>query len=93
MPRATNAVARKRRKKKVKVKFAFSSTEAAATFTCTLDKGPAKRCRSPKEYGLKRGKHVFRVAATDAAGNADPSAASFKVRVKPAKRRHHRHHH
>lgn len=59
-------------------KFKFKSNEAGSTFQCRLDKGKFKKCRSPKTYKkLKPGKHVFKVKATDKAGNVS----------KPAKRR------
>lgn len=51
-------------------KFKFKSNEAGSTFQCKLDKGKFKTCRSPKTYKkLKPGKHVFKVRATDKAGN------------------------
>ena len=65
-----------------KAKFKFTSTEAGSTFQCKLDRKPFKPCRSPKKYkGLKPGKHVFKVRATDAAGNTDPSPAVKKFKV------------
>jgi hypothetical protein len=63
-------------------KFKFKSNEAGSTFQCKLDGKPAKSCRSPKTYkGLKPGKHVFKVWATDAAGNKDPTPAKKKFKV------------
>jgi CSLREA domain-containing protein len=63
-------------------KFTFTSTEAGSTFQCKLDGKPFKTCRSPKKYkGLKAGKHVFKVRATDAARNVDPSPAVKKFTV------------
>ena len=57
--------------------FAFSSNEPGSTFTCSLDNGPYAACSSPKTYnGLAVGAHTFAVIATDAAGNADDSAAT-----------------
>jgi hypothetical protein len=52
-------------------KFVFSSNEAGSKFKCKLDNKAFANCKSPKTYKkLKPGKHVFKVKATDAAGNA-----------------------
>jgi VCBS repeat-containing protein len=58
--------------------FTFHSTETGSTFGCKLDTGPVEACDAGmKTYtGLTRGSHTFSVVATDAAGNADPSAAT-----------------
>ena len=58
--------------------FVFSSTEApGARFGCSLDWGTFRRCESPKRYGgLGAGRHVFKVRATDVAGNVDRTPAS-----------------
>lgn len=65
-----------------KARFSFSSSEAQSTFTCKLDGKKPARCRSPKAYaGLRPGRHTFRVWATDAAGNRDPTAAKRTFRV------------
>ena len=54
----------------------FSSDEAGSTFRCKLDKKKMRPCSSPKRYkNLSEGGHRFRVRATDAAGNRDPSPA------------------
>jgi hypothetical protein len=67
---------------KGKAKFVFTSSEAGSTFACKLDGKTAAACRSPKSYsGLKPGRHSFRVWATDAAGNKDPSPAKRSFRV------------
>jgi hypothetical protein len=58
--------------------FAFSSNEAGATFECALDGGPFAPCASPVEQSdLLLGEHTFQVRATDAAGNVDPTPASW----------------
>lgn len=68
--------------KKTKVRFRFRSSEPGSSFRCKLDKKPFKPCSSPKKYRrLKRGKHRFKVRATDAAGNTDPSPARDRFRV------------
>jgi hypothetical protein len=60
----------------------FKSTEPGSTFTCKLDRKRYKPCRSPKKLkNLDQGKHKFRVRATDAAGNTDPTPAKLKFRV------------
>jgi hypothetical protein len=62
--------------------FKFKSTESGSKFKCKLDRKKYKRCKSPKTYhGLDPGKHVFKVKAVDADGNADktPAKDSFKV--------------
>jgi hypothetical protein len=64
------------------VTFRFKSSERHSTFECKLDRGRYKRCRSPKRLRhLERGKHVFRVRATDGAGNPDPTPAKRRFRV------------
>jgi len=62
-------------------KFKFKANEAGSTFQCKLDKGKFKKCSSPKTYKkLKPGKHVFKVKATDKAGNVGkPATKKFKV--------------
>ncbi len=64
------------------VKFRFSSDMPGSTFECKLDKKPFKKCKSPKKYkGLKPGKHLFKVRATDTKGTVDPVPAKKKFRV------------
>jgi hypothetical protein len=69
------------RRAKVRVKFAFKSSEAGSKFRCKLDKGAFRACASPKSYKVKRGRHTFRVFATDASGNVDPTPAKRKFKV------------
>jgi glucose/arabinose dehydrogenase len=63
-------------------RFTFSSSKHGSTFRCKLDRKPYRPCRSPQSYsGLKPGIHVFKVVATDPAGNADPTPAGFSWKV------------
>lgn len=63
-------------------KLRFRSSENGSTFTCKLDRRKASRCKSPKTYrNLKPGRHLFKVWATDAAGNKDPSPAKKAFRI------------
>ena len=60
----------------------FKSTEQGSTFECKLDRNTYKSCRSPKKLkNLDDGKHKFKVRATDAAGNSDPTPAKLRWRV------------
>lgn len=57
--------------------FDLSATEPGATFECSLD-GSFTACSTPKAYsGVADGAHVFQARAVDAAGNVDPSPASY----------------
>lgn len=68
--------------KRTTVKFRFSSSEPGSSFSCSLDRREFVPCDSPQRYrGLSPGRHSFRVRATDAAGNADPSAAVARFRI------------
>ena len=67
---------------KHKATFRFTSTEPGSTFRCKLDGKKWANCKSPRTYGnLKDGKHTFKVKATDAAGNVDPTPAKRSWRV------------
>ena len=62
--------------------FTFSSNQANSTFQCSLDGAGPSPCASPVTYSnLTEGSHNFQVRATDAAGNADPTPASFSWTV------------
>ena len=86
-PRDTRApqtrVTKKVRLGKRSVKFVFRSSEKGSKFKCSLDGRKFSRCKSPKKLKrLKKGKHTFRVRATDRAGNVDktPAKRTFRIR-------------
>jgi CSLREA domain-containing protein len=69
-PKVTVTKGPKAKSSSTTAKFKFKSNEAGSKFQCKLNKGKFKNCRSPKTYKkLKPGKHVFKVRATDKAGN------------------------
>lgn len=62
--------------------FTFSATDpddsSGFTFKCQLDGASLTPCTSPQSYsGLAEGNHTFSVAASDPAGNSDPTPASY----------------
>jgi hypothetical protein len=70
------------RTEKERAKFKFRSDEAGSTFRCKRDRKPWKPCTSPRKYrNLDEGKHKFKVAAIDPAGNMDrtPDKDTWKV--------------
>lgn len=80
--------------KKGKAKFGFESSEPGSTFECSLKGKDLDQavtafsdCASPRAYrGLDPGKFEFRVRATDAAGNVDPTPAVAKFEIKKQKK-------
>jgi len=65
--------------------FTFHCTGGPCAFECNLDSGGWSFCSAPKSYsGLLAGSHDFQVRATDAAGNLEPSPASYDWRIKDA---------
>ncbi len=62
--------------------FTFTSDDAEASFGCSMDGAPFEACTSPYDGGPQdAGEHTFEVRATDAAGNVDPTPASFPFTV------------
>jgi hypothetical protein len=59
--------------------FTFSANESA-TFRCRLDTATFDNCSSGISYsGLQPGEHVFRVEATDAAGNVAVASHTWTI--------------
>ncbi len=65
-----------------RVVFGFASSEAGSHFRCRLDRRPPRPCASPRAYTVGPGRHTVRVVAIDSAGNADPTPAVFRFRVR-----------
>lgn len=64
------------------IAFSFTSSEAGSTFGCRMDAGQFAPCTSPASYsGLSDGVHTFEVAATDRAGNTDPTPSAYSWTV------------
>ena len=65
--------------------FSFSGTDGGtgvASFQCSLNGGSFAGCASPKSYSdFFYGPNTFRVRAIDAAGNVDPTPASYTWEV------------
>jgi hypothetical protein len=68
--------------RKLKTRFRFFAMNRAQVrgFVCKIDRRPMKRCRSPRDYLVGIGKHVFRVRAIGWTGLRGPvSTASIEV--------------
>lgn len=63
------------------VVFGLRSSERGARFDCRLDRRP-RPCRSRLALRLPPGPHLIVVRASDRAGNVDPSAASYRFRIR-----------
>jgi hypothetical protein len=62
------------------VRFKFTSDEPGSTFRCKLDRLAWRACTSPDKLKVKVGRHTFKVRATDAAGNTDPTPAVYRFK-------------
>lgn len=69
-------------KRKVSASFQFVASEQAKGFQCKLDTGAWKACSSPAAYRVAKGKHTFKVRATDLAGNRDGTPATYTWKVR-----------
>ena len=64
--------------------FTFSSNDPLATFQCSLDGESFSSCETPHlEENLLAGNHELLVRATNDAGTADPTPASYRWTVRP----------
>jgi subtilisin family serine protease len=77
----------KTRKKKKRARFEFVSSQPGSTFTCYLDEEPGEPCAPPYTRKVRRGRHEFRVAASDRTGKPDPTPAVHTWKVKKKKKR------
>jgi Ca2+-binding RTX toxin-like protein len=61
--------------------FAWGSSEPNSTFACVVDGIPLASCELAFVTGASGGPHTFSVAATDPAGNTDPTPATRNFTV------------
>jgi len=81
-PQTTITSAPKKRRAKHSY-VSFESSEPNSSFRCSLDGKTFAPCTSPQDFrNLKRGRHTFAVFAIDPAGNADPTPAEARWRVR-----------
>ncbi|MFL6036057.1 MAG: FG-GAP-like repeat-containing protein [Gaiellaceae bacterium] len=65
--------------------FEFVSSAPNSSFRCSLDGAAFAPCSSPASYGgLQAGSHRFQVAATDATGSVDATAAIYAWTIEVA---------
>lgn len=66
------------------VTFIVDSTELNSSFRCSVDSTVLMPCTSTQMFtALPTGTHVFRAAATDLAGNQDPTPVEYMWMVDP----------
>ena len=81
-PEVTITKAPKKRSSKRKAKVRFTSSVAGSTFTCQVDRRPAKACTSPFTKRFRYGKHTVVVTATSPIGVVDPTPAVVKFKIR-----------
>ncbi len=70
--------------------FKFKSNQGSATFACKVDRGRFASCTSPfTTKKLAKGKHTFRVRATNTGGGVGSAAKKTFTVVKKKKPHHH----
>jgi Ca2+-binding RTX toxin-like protein len=65
-----------------RVAFRFASSEPGSRFRCKLDSKPYRACASPQTFRVGPGRHAVRIDAIDPSGNADPTPALFRFKVR-----------
>lgn len=70
-----------RKSRRATAKFRFAAGEPA-TFACKVDNNPWEPCGATFRKRFAGGRHRIKVRATDSLGQADPSAARFRWRVR-----------
>ncbi|HTU14998.1 MAG TPA: alpha/beta hydrolase [Solirubrobacterales bacterium] len=70
-----------RGQRKRKVVFGFEG-ESASGVECRMDAKPFRRCRSPRAFHLKRGRHTFKIRALYPSGRP-ATVKSVTFRIKP----------
>lgn len=80
-PKTRIAAGPARTTKQRRAQFQLRASESGSTFACKLDRGPFKPCAPGVTYKVAPGWHILKVRATDAAGNADPTPATFRWKV------------
>jgi subtilisin-like proprotein convertase family protein len=63
-------------------RFRFVSSDLGSTFACSLNGASFQPCSSPTSVRARRGRNIFRVAATDPSGNVDAVPEAFRWRVR-----------
>lgn len=80
----TFAPAAKTRKRNPVFRFTDSTGQEGTTFSCKVDRGGWKRCRSPLRLKqLHRGRHVLEIKAENAGGTPEPRPAKRVFKVVP----------
>jgi hypothetical protein len=73
----------RKRSTRRRARFTFDSNAGDTDFfECKLDGGGFHKCESPKGYAVSRGKHTFKVRATDFAGNTGPADVFKFTRIR-----------
>lgn len=62
-----------------RVRFWFKSEVAGSSFECRLDDNGWRRCSSPKRYRVRRGRHTFRVRASNEVTTGAADRHRFRV--------------
>jgi Subtilase family len=78
----------KTRKRSVVARFELKSNVKPVTFYCQIDRERRRVCGKTFRHRFKRGKHMLKVRARDAAGNITKKPTVFQFKVKELRRLH-----